>query len=334
MMGSGTELEWFVFAAVVTILLVLDLALINRGERVSIRSALIQTLFSVAVALAFGGWIFLRDGNHERASLFLTGYLLEEALSVDNLFVFLIIFSYFKVKAKSQRRALFWGILSAIVLRGVMIVAGTELVERFHWVLYLFGAFLLYTAWGLVTSGDDDAVEPEKNRVLKLFRRFVPMSADYDGDHFFTRVSGRNLATPLLAVLAVIETTDVVFAVDSVPAVIGITTDKFLVFTSNIFAICALRSLYFALSAMMGKFRYLNVGLAAVLAFIGAKMLLEKPITSWLGHDLPVWVSLTVIAVCLGGAVIASLANPEKPREMPKINPTGEYPPAGPDQPS
>ena len=314
-MGSGAPVEWAVFAIVVTGLLLLDLGVFGRRDP-GVRQALGQTLFSIAVALGFGFWIWWRDHwAHERASLFLTGYVLEEALSIDNLFVFLVVFGFFQVKPKAQRRALLWGILGAMVFRGLMIFAGTSLADRFDWVFYVFGVVLLYSAWHLVVSVGEPTVDPSKNRALKLFRRWVPISADYAGARFFTVENGRRLATPLLAVLVVIETTDVLFAMDSVPAVIGVTTDKFVVYTSNVFAIAALRSMFFAISALMGKIRYLNVGLAGILAFIGLKMIAQGPIERAIGHDLPVWLSLVVIAAFLAIAVIASLLNPQRPKD-------------------
>jgi tellurite resistance protein TerC len=278
---------------------------------------------AVCAALGFGLWLLLEDGA-PRASLFVTGYLLEEALSIDNLFVFLVLFSFFGCRARAQRRTLFWGILSALFLRALLIWTGTSLVDRFHWVLYLFGALLLWSAWRLL-SGVEADVQPEKNRVLRLIRRLIPMTTEYDGSRFLTRVNGKLVATPLLAVLIVVETTDIVFALDSVPAIIGITTDKFLVYTSNVFAICALRSLYFALAAMMGRFRHLNVGLALVLAFVGIKLLAERPIERWLGAPLPVWVSLSVVAVCIGGAIAFSLLLPERGRLPPPSAESGAF---------
>lgn len=317
--GSGTLTEWVVFTVVIGVMLLVDLFVMHRKVHViSAREALLQTGLWIAVALAFGGYVWWASGGPS-AALYITGFVVEKALSVDNLFVFLVVFSYFKVDPAHQRRVLTWGILTAVVLRGLLIFVGAALINAFHFVLYIFGAFLLYTAWKLLTASDAD-VEPEKSPALKLIRRFVPLAPHYDGAKFFTQHGGRWVATPLLAVLAVVETTDVVFALDSVPAIFGITTDPFLIYTSNIFAILGLRALYFALRAMMGKFRYLNVGLAAVLGFVGVKMLLGHWIEAWgVGQFGARWgqlepaVSLSMVMLLLAASVIASVLNPEPP---------------------
>jgi len=310
-LGSGSPMEWGVFTVVVGAMLVMDLLISNRQtDEVKASSALIQTGFWIAIAIAFSGYIF-KAHSQDHALIFLTGYVIEKALSIDNLFVFLVIFSYFKVRPTHQRRILFWGILTAVFLRAALIFLGAAIVREFHWVLYFFGAFLLYTAYQLLFSGDKEDVDPEKNKILILMRKYVPMSPSLDGSHFFTRHAGKLMATPLLAVLVVVETTDVVFALDSVPAIFAITQDPFLIYTSNIFAILGLRALYFALAAMMGKFRYLNVGLALVLAFVGLKMLSEH----WV--KVPIPISLGIVATLIIGAVIASLINPGNPTPRP-----------------
>jgi tellurite resistance protein TerC len=225
----------------------------------------------VSLALGFGGFVFWQFGLGH-AKLFLTGYLIEMSLSVDNLFVFLLIFSYFKVPKKYQHRVLFWGIFMALVLRLVMIFAGAELVEQFHWVLYLFGAFLIYT--GIKMFGDDETFEPEESAIVRFTTRFVRISKHYDGEKFFVSVDGKRTGTLLLLVLIVINVADIVFAVDSIPAIFGITTDRFIVYTSNIFAILGLRTFFFLLADLADRFHYLKIGLAFVLTFIGVKMLL------------------------------------------------------------
>ena len=305
-LGSGSPLEWGIFTAVIGAMLVIDLIIANRhDDEVKASSALVQTGFWISLALLYAGYIWqAHSTNH--ALLFLTGFVIEKALSVDNLFVFLVVFSFFKVRPSHQRRVLFWGILTAVFLRAALIFLGAAIVARFHWVLYFFGAFLLYTAWKLLFSDEADEVEPEKNRILVLMRKYVPISPQLDGAHFLTRHGGKLMATPLLAVLVVIETTDVVFALDSVPAIFAITQDPFLIYTSNIFAILGLRALYFALASMMGKFRFLNVGLALVLAFVGLKMLGEH----WV--HVPIPVSLGIVFTLIVGSVIASLMFPEK----------------------
>ena len=319
-LGSGSPLEWGVFTVVVGAMLLFDLLLANRkaDEEVSAKSALVQTGFWVAIAMGFAFYVFKAHGR-DHSLLFLTGFVIEKALSVDNLFVFLVVFAYFKVRPSHQRRILFWGILTAVILRAVLIFAGAAIVRQFHFVLYFFGAFLLYTAWKLLFSSGNEDVDPEKNQVLVLMRKYIPIAPMLDGAHFFTRVGGKLMATPLLAVLVVIETTDVVFALDSVPAIFSITQDPFLIYTSNIFAILGLRALYFALAAMMGKFRFLNVGLALVLAFVGLKMLGEH----W--YKVPIPISLGVVATLIVGAVIASLLFPED--EQPKGPPATETTP-------
>jgi tellurite resistance protein TerC len=241
---------------------------------------------------------------------FVAGYLIEYALSVDNLFVFLVIFTYFSVPPAFQRRALFWGILGAILLRGLFILAGTALIQNFRVTIYVFGAFLVYTGYKLLFMGAE-VVSLDSNRAVRLARRFLPLSPDYHEERFFVRVDGRLLATPLFLVLFVIELTDVVFAVDSIPAVFGITSDPYLVFTSNMFAILGLRALYFLLSDFMNRFHYLKVGLGLVLAFVGCKMVLS----GW--FHVPIGWSLGVIVVLLGGSVAASLLWPPAPEPEP-----------------
>jgi len=305
MQTVGTPLFWSLFLVGVAVVLALDLGVVNRKAHVvRPREAALWTLFCVSLAALFAGWLFWRFGT--RVGLeFTTGYLIEYALSVDNLFVFLVVFSYFGVPAEHQHRVLFWGILGALVLRAVFIVLGAALLARFQWLIYIFGAFLLVTGIKLLVARDVE-VEPEKNPMLRLVRRFLPVTASYHGHHFLVRLDGRLFATPLMLVLVVIEATDVVFAVDSIPAIFGVTRDPFIVFTSNIFAILGLRSLYFLLSDFMDRFHYLSVGLGMVLAFIGLKMVAS----AW--FHVPIGVSLGVIVALLGGSVLASFLFPRR----------------------
>ena len=296
---------WIAFNLVILLLLVLDLAVLNRSHRVvPFRQALRMSAFWIALAIGFGVFIHYWMGP-TKALEFATGYLLEEALSVDNLFVFILLFAYFKVPAEEEKTVLFWGILGALLMRGAFIFAGVALVRRFHWVLYLFGLFLIYSGIQLMRGGDEEN-DPSRNIVLKYSRRFLPLTESYEGGSFFTRRAGKLLFTPLFVVLLVVETTDILFAVDSIPAVLSVTRDSFIVYTSNVFAILGLRSLYFALSGMMKLFHYLNYGLALVLIFIGTKMLLPER------YLIPTWIALVVIAAVLGLSVLASVVFPQK----------------------
>jgi tellurite resistance protein TerC len=257
---------------------------------VSFREALGWTTGWVACAFLFAFLVAPRaiDGwKPTDTTTFLTGYLVELSLSMDNVFVIALIFRYFAVPQEWQHRVLFWGILGALIMRGIMIVAGAALIERFHWTLYIMGAFLVFTGFKMLrASGNDDSVEPERNPAVRLVRRLFPMARNFDGEKFTTMQNGRKLLTPLALVLVMVETTDVVFALDSIPAIFGVTNDPFLVFTSNVFAILGLRSLYFVLASMMGYFKLLKYGLALVLVFIGIKMLAEKWLKQWLGDQL------------------------------------------------
>jgi len=303
---------WTAFLAVCCVLLALDLFVLNRAAKViTAKAALRNTLFFVSMGALFAVYLGVAFGG-KPALEFVTGYLIEYALSVDNLFVFLVIFTYFAVPAEFQHRVLFWGILGAILLRGLFIVAGAALLTKFAWMIFVFGAFLVYTGIKILAQKETE-VHPEKNPVLKLFQRFVPLTTRYHGKHFFIYEGGRWLATPLMLVLVVVEATDVVFAVDSIPAIFAITRNGFIIFTSNIFAILGLRALYFLLAGLMHKFRYLGFGLGLVLAFIG-KMLTHRWVhipTSW---------SLGVVLGILIVAVVASLLRPMDPGEV--VDPT------------
>ena len=303
----GTPALWIGFTSFVLAMLAIDLGVFHRrAHEVRAREALVWTGVWVGLALVFNVGIYLWLGS-ERALEFLTGYLIEKALSVDNLFVFLVIFSYFSVPATLQHRVLLWGVLGALVMRAVFILAGAALLQRFHWIIYLFGGFLVITGIKLLVQRDAE-VHPERNPILRLFRRLVPAVAGYRGSHFIVREGGKWLATPLLMVLVAIEATDIVFAVDSIPAIFGVTSDPFIVFTSNIFAILGLRALYFALAAMMGRFHYLKVGLGLVLVFVGVKMVIAD------FYKIPIAVSLLVVVVLLTGSVVISLLrSPAKP---------------------
>jgi tellurite resistance protein TerC len=311
---SGEVLAWGLFGLVVVAVFALDLGVLDRrvSGALSLKQALGRTALWVVVALLFNGAVWIWRGG-QPALEFLTGYILEYSLSVDNLFVFLLVFSYFRVPAKLQHKALLWGIVGALGFRAVMIVSGVALVNRFHWVLFLFGAFLVFTGIRMAFRSDEE-IHPEHNPLLKLFRKFVPVTKDYEGSRFFVRREGRSMATPLFVVLLFVETTDLMFAVDSIPAVIAVTTDPFIIYTSNIFAILGLRSLYFALAGIMPLFHYLQYGLSFILVFVGAKMLLAD----W--YKIPVWAALVVIAGTLALSVLASLLWPlrgtdEDPKE-------------------
>jgi tellurite resistance protein TerC len=292
--------SWVIFAVVVLGLLSLDLFVFHREAKpVRMREAGAWVAVWVTLGLGFGGWIFLTRGATSGGE-YLAGYLIEYSLSMDNVFVFAVLFSYFGVPAAYQHRLLFWGVFGAIVFRAIFILAGTALLERFHIVVYVFGLLLLFTAWRMVTAGAEN-VDPSKNIFLKLIRRAMPVTHDFDGPKFFTRRNGRLFATPLFAALVVIESSDIMFAIDSVPAILAITTDTFIVFTSNAFAIMGLRSLYFLLAGLIDRFEYLKYGLAALLAFAGFKMLLSDVI------HIDIWLSLGVIVGILAVSVVVSL---------------------------
>ena len=266
---------WIVFNAAILLLLFLDLKVLSRKRQVvPFRQAVLMSAFWIGLAAAFA--VFVHQWLGATKSLeFVTGYLLEEALSVDNLFVFILLFAYFKVPPEEEKTVLFWGIIGALIMRGIFIGAGVALVQRFHWVLYAFGIFLIWTGFKLMREGDEQQ-DPSRNVVLKFSRRFLPLTESYEQKSFFVWRNGKFFATPLFVVLLVVETTDILFATDSIPAILAITRDPFIVYTSNVFAILGLRSMYFALAGLMKLFHYLNYGLSVVLIFIGAKMLLPE----------------------------------------------------------
>jgi tellurite resistance protein TerC len=298
---------WVVFAVVILALLALDLGVIQRRpHEVRAREAALWWGAWIALAVAFNVGVMLAEGVPKGLE-FTTGYLIELSLSVDNVFVFVLLFDYFRVPPRYQHRVLFWGIMGALVMRGLMIAAGVLLIARFHWILYVFGAFLVYTAYKMAREGAPE-VHPEANPVLKLTRRFVPMTRRYAGQRFFVRLPRRGggyggyAATPLFLVLLVVETTDVMFALDSIPAIFAVTRDPFIIYTSNIFAILGLRSMYFVVAAVIRRFRYLRPALAVVLGFVGVKMLLGDLV------HVPTAASLGIVVTILAAAVIASLA--------------------------
>jgi tellurite resistance protein TerC len=292
---------WVVFSAAVVVLLLADLILVHRTKEhvITLREAAIESAVWITIGLGFALMVLWWHGG-QASGEYVAGYLIEKSLSVDNVFVWAVIFSYFRVPSQYQFRVLFWGVFGALVLRAVFIFTGVALIQRFDWVLYIFGAFLVITAFRIARH-DEAEVHPEHNPVLRLVRKVVPSTTNYDGEKLFTKENGKRLATPLFAVLVVIETTDVVFAVDSVPAILAVSREQFIVFSSNAFAILGLRSLYFCLAGMADRFRYLNFGLAAILAFVGVKMLIAEIV------HVPTWLSLLVIVVCLVVAAVASV---------------------------
>lgn len=334
-------LAWAGFVCMVLGLLAIDLGVFNRkAHEITVKEAARWSAITAVLAGIFAFLIWQHDlptdivGGPRHAIEFLTGYLIELALSVDNIFVFVLIFSYFSVPPKHQHRVLFWGVLGALVFRGTMIGAGAVLIQRFEWIIYVFGAFLVFTGIRMATQ-DEVEIEPESNPALKLIRRFLPVSTDYDGQKFFTRemLDGklRRAATPLFVVLVLVETTDLIFAVDSIPAIFAVTTNPFLVFTSNVFAILCLRSLYFLLASVIDRFQYLKLGLSVVLVFIGAKML-----ATMFHVHVDTFVSLLVVAGVLIGSVVLSLVRPPSPEVKEKIqaleeggvHPGGSAPPS------
>jgi tellurite resistance protein TerC len=295
---------WGLFNLLIIGLLVLDLGVFHKKDTViSIKQALLWSAVWITFALFFDLGLYAMRGR-EPALNYLTCFLLEKSLSVDNIFVFLIIFTYFKVPARYQHRVLYFGIFGAIILRAIFIFAGTALMSRIHWIIYLFGAFLIYTGLQLCFEKNKE-IEPEKNPILKLFRRFVPMTEKYEEGKFFVMKSGRLFATPLFIALLVVEASDIVFATDSVPAAFGITLDPFIIYTSNIFAILGLRALYFAVAGLMRAFHYLHYGLSFILVFVGIKMLIDKFV------KIPVIVTLSVVVVTLLISAVASIRIPK-----------------------
>jgi tellurite resistance protein TerC len=293
-------LVWAAFVAFIVAMLLVDLFVVHRhAHEVTLREAALWSVVWVAMGLAFAVLVWTWKGPTAGGE-YLAGYLIEKSLSVDNIFVFALIFSYFGVPAAFQHRVLFWGIFGALVARAVFIAAGAALMDRFDWTVYVFGGFLLLTGIKMLRHRHGEP-DPAANKVVRLLGRLIPVTEGYRGQRLLVREAGRWLATPLLVVLVVVETTDVLFAVDSIPAIFAVTTDPFLVFTSNAFAILGLRALYFLLAGMIGRFVHLRVGLAAVLIFVGAKLVASHV------YHMPIWLSLAVIAVLIGGSIATSL---------------------------
>jgi tellurite resistance protein TerC len=298
---GGSTWLWIGFSLFIFTMLSLDLGLFNRkAHTIKYREAWLWSGVWVTLAMIFAGIVFYYLGSQPGFE-FLTGYIIELSLSVDNLFVFLLIFSYFKVPAKFQHRVLFWGVMGALFMRLTMIFVGAALINRFHWIIYIFGAFLVYTGIKMFRQEEID-VQPEQNLLVRGVTRFLPISRHYEEEKFFTRANGKRTGTLLLLVLMVVEVTDLVFAVDSIPAIFAVTTNTFIVYTSNVFAILGLRSMYFLLAGVVEKFRYLRLGLAIVLTFIGLKMLVGA-----IGFHIPIKISLAFVALVLVGSVVASL---------------------------
>jgi len=311
-MHSGAIWLWVGFNIFVLAMLALDLGVFHRkAHAVSLKEALIWSVVWITLAMVFNAGLYIFSGS-EPALQFFTGYLIEKSLSVDNIFVFVLLFTYFSLPAAYQHRVLFWGVLGALVMRGTFIAAGVALLDTFHWIIYLFGAFLIFTG---IRMGFHKEVEvhPENNLLLKIIRRFVPVTESYEHTRFFVRRAGQVMVTPLLPVLLVVESTDLIFAVDSIPAVFAVTRDPFLVYTSNIFAILGLRSLYFVFANVMGKFYYLKLGLAVVLSYVGVKMVLDGI------YHIPTALSLAVIAVVLAVAVVASIVRARRLAAKPAL---------------
>lgn len=292
---------WIAFTLFVLGMLALDLGVFHRNiHAVSVKEAAIWSVVWISLALLFNVILLFWLGT-EPALEYLTGYIIEKSLSVDNIFVFVLIFAYFQVPAAYQHRVLFWGVLGALVMRAILILLGGALLERFHWIIYIFGAFLVFTGIKMARQSEIE-IHPDDNPLVKLMRRIFPVTPEYHGEHFFVRQAGKRFATPLLIVLVLVESTDLIFAVDSIPAIFAVTQDTFIVYTSNVFAILGLRSLYFVLAGVIDKFYYLKLGLSVVLTFVGTKMLLVAA-----GIKIPIYISLLVIVGVLAIAVIASL---------------------------
>jgi tellurite resistance protein TerC len=317
-------LIWIAFIVLIFIFLALDLGVFNKKpHQISTKEALTWTTLWVSISLAFSGVIYLLYSNDMVANTtqlttiqavikYLTGYLIELSLSLDNIFVIAVIFGYFKVPRIYQHRVLFWGILGAVVFRAIFIFIGVVLIESISWMTYVFGALLLYSAYKMFNS-EGEEVDPRSNPIVKMVKRFYPVTRDFEGDKFWVKKRKITAVTPLFIALVVVETTDILFAIDSIPAILAITTDPFLVFTSNIFAILGLRSLYFVLAAMLDRFKLLKYSLVLILAFVGVKLILAHHV------PFPEWLSLAVIVLSLAGGIIASLLVYEKTEEKEKI---------------
>ncbi len=311
-MLAGNIWLWVGFTVFVLAMLAIDLGVFHRkAHTVSLREAITWSVVWIGLAMVFNAGLYFFAGP-EQALQFFTGYLIEKSLSVDNIFIFVLLFTYFSVPAAYQHRVLFWGILGALIMRGALIGVGAVLLEQFHWIIYIFGAFLIFTGLRMGLQKETE-VHPEKNPLLKLVRRIVPVTDEYVHDRFFTRKTGVLMATPLLLVLVIIESTDLVFALDSIPAIFAVTNDPFIVYTSNVFAILGLRSLYFVFANIIHKFYYLKLGLSIILTFVGIKMLVADI------YHMPTWASLAFIALVLGAAIIASMMRARRHPGLPEV---------------
>ena len=296
---------WTCFIGFVIVMLALDLGVFHRkSHEIKIKEALIWSAVWIGLALAFNYGIYVFLGK-EKAIEFLTGYIIEKSLSIDNLFVFIMLFTYFNVQTKYQHKVLFWGILGALVMRAIFIFAGVALINKFHWIIYVFGALLVFTGIKMLFH-KDEKIDPDKNPLVRLFKKFFPVTDQEHGDKFFVKINGRTLATPLFIVLLIVEFTDLIFAVDSIPAILAITNDTFIIFTSNVFAILGLRALYFALAGITQYFYYIKYGLSAILVFVGIKMTIVD------FYKIPILYSLFTIATILIISVLVSLIFPKK----------------------
>jgi tellurite resistance protein TerC len=302
---------WIGFNLFVLLMLALDLGVFNRKAHVvSVKEALTWSGIWISLALLFNSLIYYWFGEHKAVEFF-TGYVIEKSLSVDNIFVFVLVFNYFQIPSAYQHKVLFWGIIGALIMRVIFIFAGVALIEKFHWTIYIFGIFLIYTGYKMF-SEKDKKMEPEKNPVIRFFRKVIPVSNHLEGDKFFITENGKRHATPLFLVLILIETTDLIFAVDSIPAILAITQDRFIVYTSNVFAILGLRSLYFALAHVIHRFVYLSTGLAVILIFVGLKMVMVDVL------KVPTFISLIIIAIILTFSVVFSLMKTKADMRLPK----------------
>lgn len=299
------EFLWIGFAIIVVVIMILDLGIFQKGGHImSMKEAVVKTILFVLMALGFNSMVWIRDGSTAGME-FLAGYLIELSLSVDNLFVFLMLFSFFKVQREYQNRVLFWGILGALILRGIFVFAGAALINEFHWIMYIFGAFLIFTAAKMFFQKEKD-LDPEKSLLIRLLRKTIPISKDFHGNKFFVKKGSKHFATPLFIVLVLVEITDIMFAFDSIPAIFAVTKDPFIVFTSNVFAILGLRALYFCIAGLMDSFVYLKPALSFILAFVGIKMLIVD------FYKIPTVASLLFIVLALVIAIVASLIKAKK----------------------
>ncbi|MHB1195403.1 MAG: TerC family protein [Lutibacter sp.] len=308
----ATIYVWIGFLAFVLLMLALDLGVFHRkSHEVKIKEALIWSAVWISMAMVFNYGIYVYMGE-VKAMEFLTGYVIEKSLSIDNLFVFIMIFSYFNVDKKYQHKVLFWGIIGALIMRSIFIFAGVALINKFHWIIYIFGAFLIFTGVKMLFQ-KDEKMDPNKNPLVKLFKRFYPVTDNMHGDRFFVKINTKMVATPLFVVLLLVEFTDLIFAVDSIPAILAISSDPFIIFTSNVFAILGLRALYFALAGITQYFHYIKYGLSAILVFVGVKMVIVDL------YKIPVLMSLFIILGILVISVITSLLFPKKEVELTKL---------------